>query len=614
MKNIFKYSLALLTVILGFASCDSEKDENYQAASISGSQVFFANDLQTKYEISPDANSFAVTISRGAASGALNVPLKVTQSEGSIFNVPTSVSFADGEKDAKIVVTYDPTKIVYGDYATIKIEVADASMTTPYGLSSCQITAGVTAWVDYGKGYYREDLISTWYSLGNPVYEVVIEKNTVKDGMYRIVNPYGKSYGNAISEALGGDDWADYYDYDNDYYMEIDASDPNSVYVLASKSGATIDPSSGMFGFSSMVAYYLSKGKTIDEIKAANPEYFGTLKDGIITMPASSMLICEENYNDGAWYVGGKKGLFAVALPGSVIADYSLDVTYVGRYTSAENVDYARLEFTFGPDVESVKYALVAPDGDVDATAAGIQDGSVEAAEISASGTAEVAYGASGKYTLVAVVYAGGEAVGVEAFTFKLQSSGDTAETWTAIFIGDYTYGAQNYSTGSVLFGETVTDNDLTLYQSDSNPSRYRIAPLWNENEVGLVFEMDDNGVITVDGVETGLVSSEGMIYATDFVTGELANMPSYYEEGVFYFYLAYHLEGDTQAGFAFEQDTFTLTAQAQAAMKKAAKKFTVKKAAKRSSKRSAAKKAVAKKIITKQHIMKLQREKASLR
>ena len=177
-----------------------------------------------------------------------------------------------------------------------------------------------------------------------------------------------------------------------------------------------------------------------------------------------------------------------------------------------------------------------------------------------------------------------------------------------------FRYCAQNYSTGSVLFGETVTDNDLALYQSDSNPSRYRIAPLWNENEVGLVFEMDDNGVITVDGVETGLVSSEGMIYATDFVTGELANMPSYYEEGVFYFYLAYHLEGDTQAGLAFEQDTFTLTAQAQAAMKKAAKKFTVKKAAKRSSKRSAAKKAVAKKIITKQHIMKLQREKASLR
>ena len=369
-----------------------------------------------------------------------------------------------------------------------------------------------------------------------------------------------------------------------------------------------------MISFSSLVAYYLSKGKTIDEIKTANPEYFGTLKDGIINMPANSMLISEENYNDGAWSVAAKNGLFTVALPGSVIADYSLDVTYVGRYTSAENVDYARLEFTFGPDVESVKYALVAPDGDVDATAAGIQDGSVEAAEISASGTAEVAYGASGKYTLVAVVYAGGEAVGVEAFTFKLQSSGDTAETWTAIFIGDYTYGAQNYSTGSVLFGETVTDNDLTLYQSDSNPSRYRIAPLWNENEVGLVFEMDDNGVITVDGVETGLVSSEGMIYATDFVTGELANMPSYYEEGVFYFYLAYHLEGDTQVGFAFEQDTFTLTTQAQAAMKKAAKKFTVKKAAKRSSKRFAAKKAVAKKIITKQHIMKLQREKASLR
>ena len=101
-----------------------------------------------------------------------------------------------------------------------------------------------------------------------------------------------------------------------------------------------------MISFSSLVAYYLSKGKTIDEIKTANPEYFGTLKDGIINMPANSMLISEENYNDGAWSVAAKNGLFTVALPGSVIADYSLDVAYVGRYTSAENVDYARLEFT----------------------------------------------------------------------------------------------------------------------------------------------------------------------------------------------------------------------------------------------------------------------------
>lgn len=601
MKNLFKYSLALLTVILGFASCDSEKDENYQPASISGSQVFFANGLQSKYEISPDANSFAVTISRGAASGALSVPLKVTQSEGSIFTVPTTANFADGEKDASIVITYDPAKIVYGDYATINIEVDDANLTTPYGLSSYKFTAGVTAWVSYGKGYYREDLISTWYSLGNPVYQVDIEKNTVKDGLYRIVNPYGMSYGDAISEALGGDDWADYYDTANDYYMEIDASDPNSVYVLTSKSGATIDPSSGMFGFSSMVAYYLSKGQTVADIKAAHPEYFGTLKDGIITMPASSMLICEENYNDGAWYIGAKKGLFAVALPGSVIADYSLDVTYLGRYTSDKNEDFARLSFTLGPDVESVKYALFAPDGDIEAAAAGIQDGSVEAAEITSSGNAEVAYGESGKYTLVAVVYAGGEVVGIEAFTFKLQSSNDTAETWTAAFIGNYVYGAKSYAQdGSVFFGEPVTDSGLTLFQSDSNPNRYRIAPLWTEdNETGLIFEMAEDGTLTVDAVETGIVSETyGMIYVTDLVTGEVANIPSYYENGVFYFNLSYHIEGTPGSAFAFEQDTFTLTAEAQAAMK-AAKKFTVKKGVKRSAKRVIKKKTAKKHLIS---------------
>jgi hypothetical protein len=610
MKNIFKYSLALLTVILGFVSCDSERDDNYQPASISGKQVFFANGLPTKYEISPDANSFSVSISRGDTVGALTVPLNVTLGEGSIFTVPSSVTFAAGEKNAPIVISYDPAKIVYGDYTSVKIDIADASMTTLYGLSSYQFTAGVTAWVDFGKGFYREDIISTWYNLGHPVYEVTIQKNTVKNGLYRIVNPYGKNYGNAISEALGGDDWANYYDYDNDYFMEINASNPEAVYIVGDKTGATVDPASGMISYTSMVDYYLSKGKTVDEIKASNPEYFGTLKDGLITMPANSMLISEENYNSGSWYIAAKNGLFTVALPGSVIADYSLDVEYVGRYTSAENVDYARFNFTFGDDVETVKYALVSANDDIDATAAGIQDGSIEADVISASGTTEIVYGESGKYNLVAVIYAGGEAVAVEAFSFKLQSSGDTAETWTAAFIGTYVYGAKSYSQdGSLFYDQTYTDQGLTLYQSDSNPNRYRIAPLWENNEVGLVFEMDEDGIITVDGVETGTVDETyGMIYVTDFKTGEIADMPSFYNEGVFYFNLSYHIASGPGDAFAFVQDTFTLTGTAQAAMKKAMKKFTVKNAAKRSSKRSIAKKTIAK------HIVKLNREKASLR
>ena len=592
MKNIFKYSLALLTVVLGFASCDSEKDANYNPASISGSQVFFAEDLPTDYEISPNENNFAVKISRGAATGALTVPLNVTQSEGSIFTVPTSVSFAEGEKDASIVITYDPANIVYGDYATIKIEVADASMTTPYGLSSCEISAGVTAWVDYGKGYYREGIISTWYSLGNPVYDVTIQKNTVKDGFYRLVNPYGASYANAISEALGDDDWANYYDYDNNYYMEIDASDPNAVYVVGSKTGATVDPSSGMISYQSLVAYYLGKGTSLDQLKAEHPEYFGTLKDGIITMPAGTMLISEENYNDGAWYNADKNGLFTIALPGSVIADYSLDVTYLGRYTTEAKEDFARLNFEFGADVTSVKYALVSSDADIDATVAGIKDGSVEAGKIAGSGTAEVAYGETGWYTLVAVIYDGGEAVNAQTFDFKLQSSSDNVETWTATYVGNYLYGAKSYAQdGSLFYGAQATDEGLTLYQSDSNPNRYRIAPLWASEE-GMIFEMAEDGTLTVDAVETGHVhSTEGMIYVTDLVTGGIANLPSTYNNGVFTFNLSYHIAGAPGSAFAFVQDTFTLTGKAQAPRR----------AAKRAAK-------VSKKHMAKHHILKMER------
>ena len=64
MKNIFKYSLALLTVILGFVSCDSEKDDNYQPAVISGAQVYFSNDIATTVNLTFSDTKFSIPVVR----------------------------------------------------------------------------------------------------------------------------------------------------------------------------------------------------------------------------------------------------------------------------------------------------------------------------------------------------------------------------------------------------------------------------------------------------------------------------------------------------------------------------------------------------------------------
>ena len=113
-------------------------------------------------------------------------------------------------------------------------------------------------------------------------------------------------------------------------------------------------------------------GASLDLIKSKKPEWFGTLKDGIITMPAKSLLISMANYNDGGLYEANKSGLFAIALPGKAIADYSVEAAYKGRFTDANDNDFAQVTMSLSADVAKVKYALVPASSDLNATVSGI--------------------------------------------------------------------------------------------------------------------------------------------------------------------------------------------------------------------------------------------------
>ena len=163
-------------------------------------------------------------------------------------------------------------------------------------------------YVNYGKAQYRENLVTTFFKVDNVVYEVPIEKNIVREGYYRLVNPYGVYY--PYNEP-------GYYDADAISYMTINATDPDFVYVELSPT--TMDWGYGVFSMQSVVSYFLNNGYSLEEIKASNPELFGQLKDGVITMPAKSMAISMANEDNGAWYYSNPDGLFAVALPGYTI-------------------------------------------------------------------------------------------------------------------------------------------------------------------------------------------------------------------------------------------------------------------------------------------------------
>lgn len=573
MKKAFKFSYMILLSLVAFAISSCTSDYDYTGAPKVANEVYFSNAQQSKIELSKSNSSFVITLHRVKTEGEQTVLLKYTADEGSIFSVPNHVTFADGKAEAPITITYNPENLQYGTYNGGTISVASEDCDTTYGIGSFTFKAGATEWMDItsnkSMGAFRDDAISSLLGIEPPTFEVKIQKSVVEEGKYRILNPYKA--------------WADEYaekneaTYDGaDHYWVINATDPDYVYFEPCETG--VDLGLGAVTATSFVANYLSQGVTLDKIKAAKPELFGKLEKGVITMPAKSLLLL---MGDKGYY-GGTNGLFSVALPGNVIADYRVEAAYKGRFTDANDNDFAQVTMTLSNDVAKVKYALVPASSDLNATVSGIVDGSVASQEVSASGDVQVPFDETGKYVLVMVMYnANDEAVGSDVLNLSLKSSKDAAEVWNDVAAGTVTIGVKSY--GSILFqkdpgvlmGKPVVTEGV-LSQSGSDPTKFRITPFAVE-KAPLEFTVAEDGSITVETQETGLATQDGTaILVTDIVTylgadtdtGKLfaskGFISKYDNSKKLYTFFNVYTDASDNA-FAFESDTFEVTDEGNA-------------------------------------------------
>lgn len=573
MKKAFKFSYMVLLSLVAFAISSCTSDYDYTGAPKVANEVYFSNAQQSKIELSKSNSSFVITLHRVKTEGEQTVLLKYTADEGSIFSVPNHVTFADGKAEAPITITYNPENLQYGTYNGGTISVASEDCDTTYGIGSFTFKAGATEWMDItsnkSMGAFRDDAISSLLGIDPPTFDVKIQKSVVEEGKYRILNPYKA--------------WADEYaekneaTYDGaDHYWIINATDPDYVYVEPCETG--VDLGIGAVTATSFVANYLSQGVTLDKIKAAKPELFGKLEKGVITMPAKSLLLIMGD----KMYYGGINGLFSVALPGNVIANYSVEAAYKGRFTDANDNDFAQVTMTLSNDVAKVKYALVPASSDLNATVSGIVDGSVASQEVSASGDVQVPFDETGKYVLVMVMYnANDEAVGSDVLNLSLKSSKDAAEVWNDVAAGTVTIGVKSY--GSILFqkdpgvlmGEPVVTEGV-LSQSGSDPTKFRITPFAVE-KAPLEFTVAEDGSITVETQETGLATQDGTaILVTDIVTylgadtdtGKLfaskGFISKYDNSKKLYTFFNVYTDASDNA-FAFESDTFEVTDEGEA-------------------------------------------------
>ena len=174
------------------------------------------------------------------------------------FTQPLNVTFTSG-KYTLIAVSYDAEgHDRESDYAFFHFESA-------------------LDWQPIGMARYTDDVLCSLYGLAPITYDVEVEENLVTPGIYRMKNPYGPDYlYNESDECLPGD-----------YYIEINAHDPNRVFIEYQPMG--VDWGDGPCYIYSLAMYYVELGYDMDF--AAEAGVCGTLRNGIITFPANALCV-----------------------------------------------------------------------------------------------------------------------------------------------------------------------------------------------------------------------------------------------------------------------------------------------------------------------------------
>lgn len=299
MKLYSKLAL-FIACAMAFAACSS--DDDFKAGEWDGrandAQVYFAADSISFSEIldPSDPTTKTFNVHRKDSVGALTVKFTAVENTDNVFTV-SDAEFADGQRDATFTIKFDSADVDKTYKLLLKAEGYNSSYASESVLFAYSFL--IEKWNDLGIGLYTDDIVAPLYG-GEPIsYEVkVIEKDS-KPGLYRVIYPYGENY--PYNEPGQWDD-------SKDYNLEIDATDPTSVFFLIQELG--IDWGYGMISAVSNAARYLAAGYSVKETKENGIE-FGTLEDGIITFPVQGIVYFD---NDGGIYTN-RNGAFKLILP-----------------------------------------------------------------------------------------------------------------------------------------------------------------------------------------------------------------------------------------------------------------------------------------------------------
>ena len=270
MKNIFKLMAAFAATALLLPACNVD-NVNATYTDYSNSEVTFSQSVIVATELSADATSFTIELSRNNAKDAVTVSIDNSKVPAE-FNCPNSVSFAAGEYKAELLLNLTNLAVgtkVTGTLAILTPEAVNANVAKAITVNFTLAKAYV--WENYGWCNYTDDIVTAFFGLPEIVtYPVYVEKAQGFD-VFRITDLYGETY-----------PYNDPGDYTPGSKVTINANDHNNVIFDQQNLGFD-------WGYGEWYAWSL-KG--------------GTYANGVITFPVNGLAVgmpdAGETYANGS--------------------------------------------------------------------------------------------------------------------------------------------------------------------------------------------------------------------------------------------------------------------------------------------------------------------------
>lgn len=206
MKMFKKYIFVALAAVLSLAACTDE-DNSYvvgEQDSADKAGVYFPSINPASTELSPeDETTVTYVVARKNKSGQITVPINVDSNDDNVFNVPSSVTFADGDSVADLKVTF-PTAAVGTTYS-FTVSVPDEYVATyksydgvNHGYSFTSSIVRVK-WNDLGTVQLYDGF---WY--GVLLDDVKLQQRDDNKKVYRIENPFTDDLVTSLGETPSG--------------------------------------------------------------------------------------------------------------------------------------------------------------------------------------------------------------------------------------------------------------------------------------------------------------------------------------------------------------------------------------------------------------------------